>query len=180
MHHLNHPLPLDARLLEGDIERAGGDWREGEAGWPPLNLSAWQGALWRDGDDSELVIGIGSIIHRMLLVVTLWDDLVEADEVELSCRMWSFGRGLRCHGRDLGSRIGGRSLGLQERSGVARRERPPSLNQLRLMQPLRKWNIHLTRSVTMQRLSEMSPGEAGRPWQGWPAPHSEVWAPVSW
>jgi len=77
-------LPLDARLLEGDIERAGGDWREGEAGWPPLNLSAWQGALWQGGDDRESAIEIGSIIHRMLLVVMLWDDLVGADGVELS------------------------------------------------------------------------------------------------
>ena len=88
------------------------------------------------------------------------------------CGLWSSGRGLRCHRRDLGSRIDGRSLGLQGRSGVARRERPPGLNQLQSMHLLRKWNVHLMRSVTVQWLSGMSPGEAGgldrakRPRQG--------------
>ena len=80
----NHPLPLDAGLLEGDVARAGGDRHKGEAEWPPLGWPAWHGALWRGGDDRVSAMGIGSIICRMLLVVRLWDDLVGADGVELS------------------------------------------------------------------------------------------------
>ena len=39
----NGPLPLDPGLLEGDVELAGGDQRQGEAGRPPLRWPAWQG-----------------------------------------------------------------------------------------------------------------------------------------
>ena len=78
------PLPLDAGLLEGDDTRARDVQREGEAGQPPLGRTAWQVGQWRDDDYKESVIGIGSIIRRMLLVVRLWDNLVGADGVELS------------------------------------------------------------------------------------------------
>ena len=80
----NCPLPLDVGLLEGDVARTGGDRHEGEAGQPPLGRPAWQVGQWRDDDYKESVIGIGSIIRRMLLVVRLWDNLVGADGVELS------------------------------------------------------------------------------------------------
>ena len=80
----SRPVPLDAALLEGDDAQAGGDHHEVEAGQPPLGRPACQVACWRGGDDRESAIGIGPIILRMLLVVTLWDDLVGADGVELS------------------------------------------------------------------------------------------------
>ena len=63
---------------------------------------------------------------------------------------------------------------------MARRKKPPSLNQLGSVQLLQKWNVHLMRSVAVQRLSGMSPREAGQPRQGRPAPHSEVWALIFW
>ena len=77
-------MPLDAGVLEGDDARAGGDQHEGEAGQPPIGWPACQVACWRGGDDRESAIGIGSIIRWILLVVTLWDDLVGTDGVELS------------------------------------------------------------------------------------------------
>ena len=79
------------------------------------------------------------------------------------CRLWSFGQGLRSHGHDLGSRTRGRKLRLQEGNGVAMVERPPCLNRLRSLHNLRKWNVHLTRSVTVQRYTGTSPGVAGWP-----------------
>ena len=48
---------------------------------------------------------------------------------------------------------------------MARRRKPPGLNQLRSVYLLQKWNVHLMSSVAVQRLSGMSPGEAGRPGQ---------------
>ena len=80
----NWPLLLDAGLLESDVTQAGGDRQEGEARRPPLGRPAWHGARWRGGDDRESAMGIGCIIHRMLLVVGLWEDLVGADGVELT------------------------------------------------------------------------------------------------
>ena len=52
---------------------------------------------------------------------------------------------------------------------MARRRKPPGLNQLRSVYLLQKWNVHLMSSVAVQRLSGMSPGEAGRPGSGWAA-----------
>ena len=61
----NHPLPLDAVLLERDDARARDDRHEGEAGRPPLGRQAWVLARWADGDARVMAIGINSMIQRL-------------------------------------------------------------------------------------------------------------------
>ena len=78
------PLPLIPGLLEGDAARDGDDWREGEAGQPPLGWPAWTMCYWTGNKVRESAIGIGSMIRTLLEEIWLWLDLLGAGRVELS------------------------------------------------------------------------------------------------